>query len=106
MPNITIQWYAGRTDQQRREITAAIVREKNSFELGVAALVPMGSAFSFVGEAQIETERFEGTDSLAQILAGANWKAFGRGMLRGAVGIGLTDTTPDFRILAGYAYTY
>src|SRR5262249_60445429 len=24
MPNITIQWYAGRTDQQNREITAAI----------------------------------------------------------------------------------
>ena len=24
VPNITVQWYAGRTDQQRREITAAI----------------------------------------------------------------------------------
>ena len=24
MPNITIQWLAGRTDQQRREITEAI----------------------------------------------------------------------------------
>jgi 4-oxalocrotonate tautomerase len=24
MPNITIQWFAGRTDQQKREITAAI----------------------------------------------------------------------------------
>jgi 4-oxalocrotonate tautomerase len=24
MPNITIQWYAGRTDQQRREIVKAI----------------------------------------------------------------------------------
>jgi len=24
MPNITIQWYAWRTDQQKREITAAI----------------------------------------------------------------------------------
>jgi 4-oxalocrotonate tautomerase len=24
MPNITIQWYAGRTAEQRREITAAI----------------------------------------------------------------------------------
>ncbi len=24
MPNITIQWYAGRTVQQKREITAAI----------------------------------------------------------------------------------
>ena len=24
MPNITIQWYAGRTDQQKRELTKAI----------------------------------------------------------------------------------
>ena len=24
MPNVTIQWFAGRTDQQRREITVAI----------------------------------------------------------------------------------
>ncbi len=24
MPNITIQWYAGRTDQQKRDIVAAI----------------------------------------------------------------------------------
>ena len=24
MPNITIQWYAGRTDQQRRELVKAI----------------------------------------------------------------------------------
>jgi 4-oxalocrotonate tautomerase family enzyme len=24
MPNITVQWYAGRTDQQKRENTAAI----------------------------------------------------------------------------------
>jgi 4-oxalocrotonate tautomerase len=24
MPNITVQWYAGRTDRQKREIVAAI----------------------------------------------------------------------------------
>ncbi len=24
MPNITIQWYSGRTDQQKRELAAAI----------------------------------------------------------------------------------
>jgi len=24
MPNITVQWYAGRTPQQKRELTAAI----------------------------------------------------------------------------------
>ena len=28
MPNITVQWYAGRTPQQKREITAAITEAK------------------------------------------------------------------------------
>ena len=28
MPNITVQWYAGRTDQQRREIVKAIKETK------------------------------------------------------------------------------
>jgi hypothetical protein len=79
---------------------------QTSFELGVAALVPMGNAFSFVGEAQIETERFDGFDSTADLLVGANWKAFGRGMLRGAFGIGLTDSSPNFRAIVGYAYTF
>jgi hypothetical protein len=79
---------------------------KTSFELGVAALVPMGSAFSFVGEAQIETERFDGADEAADLLVGANWKAFGRGMIRGAFGIGLTDSSPNFRAIVGYAYTF
>ena len=79
---------------------------KTSFELGVSALVPMGSAFSFVGEAQIETERFDGMDSAADLLVGANWKAFGRGMIRGAAGVGLTDASPNFRVTLGYAYTF
>ena len=26
MPNITIQWFAGRTDQQKRELTQAITQ--------------------------------------------------------------------------------
>jgi hypothetical protein len=79
---------------------------KTSFQLGVSALVPMGNAFSFVGEAQIETERFDGFDSTADLLVGANWKAFGRGMLRGAFGVGLTDSSPNFRAIVGYAYSF
>jgi 4-oxalocrotonate tautomerase len=26
MPNITVQWYAGRTDEQKRQIVAAITK--------------------------------------------------------------------------------
>lgn len=79
---------------------------KASFELAVNFLAPLSSEVSVLGEARIETERFKGATSTADVLAGVNWRAFGRGMLRGAVGAGLTDSAPKFRILVGYAYTF
>ncbi|HZN54179.1 MAG TPA: hypothetical protein VFB67_02560 [Candidatus Polarisedimenticolaceae bacterium] len=82
------------------------INGKESFELGVAVVFPLANEVSLVGEARVETERFEGSDSTAEILAGINWKAFGRGMLRGAVSAGLTGAAPDFRVLVGYAYTF
>lgn len=88
------------------DFLGAPIAGKTSFDLGVSALVPIGQTLSFVGEAEIETERFEGADSYAQLLAGVNWKVFGRGMIRAAVGAGLTDGGPNFRVLVGYAYTF
>lgn len=106
LDNLVIGGHVGARFNGDGDLLGFPIDGTTSFELGVAALVPMGNAFSFVGEAQIETERFDGFDSAAQIMAGVNWKAFGRGMLRGAVGVGLTDSTPNVRILAGYAYTF
>ena len=79
---------------------------KMSYELGFAVLFPLSQQVTLVGEAQIETARFEGADSAAQILAGIDWKAFGRGQIRAAIAGGLTDGAPDFRIFVGYAYTF
>lgn len=79
---------------------------KTSFEMAFSALFPLANQVSLVAEAQVETDRFENFDAATQILGGINWRAFGRGMLRGAVSVGLTDGSPDFRVLAGYAYTF
>jgi len=87
---------------------------KTSFELGVSALFPLANRVSFVGELQYESARFDnpspgsslGSDAATQALAGVNWTAFPRGTFRGAVGIGLTDGAPDFRVLLGYAFHF
>ena len=79
---------------------------KTSYELGVSAIFPLANRIALVAEGQIETSRFDETESSTQLLGGVNWKAFGRGMLRGAIAVGLTDGAPNYQILVGYAYTF
>lgn len=79
---------------------------KTSYELGVCALFPLANQVTIVAEGRIETARFEGFDSSAELLGGINWKAFNRGMLRGAIAGGLTDGSPNVRVILGYAYTF
>ena len=87
---------------------------KASFEFAGSALFPLANQVSLVGEVRYETARFDnptvastaGDDADTQILAGINWRAFGRGMFRGAVAGGLTDGAPNFRLILGYAYTF
>lgn len=79
---------------------------KTSYELGVCALFPLANQVTIVAEGRIETARFEGFDSSADLLGGINWKAFDRGVLRGAIAGGLTDGSPNVRVILGYAYTF
>ncbi len=87
---------------------------KTSFDLAISAMFPLANQVTLIAESEIETERFDisvpGTpvniDTSAQILGGVDWAAFGRGHLRGALGAGLTDGAPNFRLILGYAYTF
>jgi hypothetical protein len=79
---------------------------KTSFELGFSAVFPLAHQVSLIGEAQFETKRFDEIAASSQLLVGADWKAFRRGMFRGAVAAGLTDGAPNLRVLLGYAYSY
>jgi hypothetical protein len=79
---------------------------KTSASLGLGLILPLSQQLSFVGEMALETARFEDLDSDTRILAGVNWSPAKRGIFRGALGFGLTDGSPDFTLLAGYAYTF
>lgn len=89
---------------------------KASYQLGFSALFPLANQVSVVTEAQIQTARFDnnnpspnnliGAEAATQILGGINWRAFGRGMLRGAIAFGLTEGAPDFSVYMSYAYTF
>ena len=79
---------------------------KTSFELAGNVVIQTSKTVGVVGEIRVETERFDGQDSIVEALAGVNWKAFGRGMIRAALGGGLTDAAPNFRVIASYAYTF
>jgi hypothetical protein len=88
------------------EFLGSDINGKSSFELGICALFPMANEVTLTAEAQIETSRFQDVDSTANIVGGVDWHAFKRGVFRAAVSAGLTDATPNYRILAGYAYTF
>ena len=87
-----------------------------SYEVGFSALFPLANQVSLVAEALAQTSRFDnnnpgpnnliGAETATQVLGGINWRAFGRGMFRGAVTIGVTEGSPDFSALVSYAYTF
>ncbi len=79
---------------------------KTSALMGLGLVYPVSDQVGIVGEANLESERWEGADSDLRLLVGVNWRPLNKGMIRGAVSVGLTDGAPDGRIQIGYAYTF
>lgn len=79
---------------------------KTSVSAGVGVILPFSSQVAVIGEASMETERFDGLDSDVRVLAGVNWRPASRGVVRAAAGLGLTDGAPDVQIVAGYALAF
>ncbi len=79
---------------------------KTSAILGMGVIYPVSDKVGLVGEANMESERWEGADSDFRLLVGVNWRPLNKGILRGAVSVGLTDGAPDGRLQLGYAYTF
>lgn len=104
--DITIGGHVGLRYNGDGEFQTVDINGDTSFEVGGMALFPLAHEVTLVAEANVETKRFDGADSIANLLAGVDWKAFRRGVLRGAVAAGLTDSSPDFRVTLGYAYTF
>lgn len=79
---------------------------KTSFKFAGDAIFPLANRVSLLGELLFETDRFDEVNSSAEVLAGVNWRAFSRGIFRFAAGVGLSDGSPDFRVITGYAYAF
>lgn len=79
---------------------------KTSAVLGGTVIYPFAKGASLIGELNLETERWEGADSDIRALGGIEWRVTRRGLVRGAVSVGLSDGAPDRRFLAGYAYAF
>ena len=74
----------------------------NSFLLGGAILLPASPQLTFVIEPTYETERFEGASSDARLTLGFQARGRqGRGGLRGAVAVPLSDGAPDYQVIVG-----
>jgi len=74
--------------------------------LGVGFFYPHSDEVTFIAEASFESERFDGADSDLRVLGGINWRLTNRGILRSAVGVGLTDGAPDAQLILGYAVNF
>jgi hypothetical protein len=74
--------------------------------LGAGVIFPSSDRISWVGELKYAGKRFEGLDDDIRILGGVNWRVQSRGMFRGAITFGLSDGSPDYQVLAGYAFNF
>ncbi len=79
---------------------------ETSASIGGGVLWPWTQKVTFVGELNFEDGRFEGADSDTRFLAGLNWRTGGRGILRGAVTLGMSDGAPDVQLLVAYAWLF
>jgi len=79
---------------------------KSSVMLGVAWLKPLSDATALVAEGRFESERFDGFDPDARVLAGIDWRAWSKGRVRISAAAGLADGAPDFQASVGCAFTF
>ena len=79
----------------------------DSVLFGGGILLPTSPNITFVIEGTFESERIEGADNDARLTVGFQsiWRS-GRGGFRGAVGLPLSDSAPDYEILFGVFSSY
>jgi len=79
---------------------------KLAYSAAAGVIAPWSDTLSFVGELTWMSNRFEGIDDDAQLLAGLDLRLSNRGMLRPAVAAGLQDGAPNLEFIIGYAYSF
>jgi hypothetical protein len=105
-PSVILSANAGVRFNASGDLHGIPLEGKTAGSLGVAAIVPIGAKFAVIGELTYEGERFEGSEADSRLLAGVNWKALPWGVVRFAVGGGLTDGAPDAQFVAGWSFDF
>lgn len=98
--------HVGLRKTQDGSILGVPIDGKTSASASGAVLFPVAPSVTLVGEALVETNRFEGFDDVIQVLGGVDWKPAGAGVIRGALALGLSDGAPDVQLFAGYAFIF
>ncbi len=106
VPHATLSAHLGVRFNGNGHIEGIPLDGKTSTLLGAGVIVPLSDQVSLVGEANVESERYRGADSDFRLLGGVNWRPFNRGMVRGAIAVGLTNGAPDSVFQLGYAYAF
>jgi hypothetical protein len=90
----------GNPDSQTRS-------SKDSALVGAGLILPVTPASSIVIEWSFETKRFEGDSNDSRLTPGFQMMfRGGKGGLRAAVGLPLSDGAPDYQVIFGVYFTY
>lgn len=88
------------------EILGETIEANTSTTVGGGYMWHPYQEWAFSGEVTIASERFDSTDSDFRVTAGAQYVGYSHSILRGMLGIGLSDGAPDLEVAFGYAYTF
>lgn len=106
LTDVTLTSMFGFRFNNNADIGGASLDGKTSIFLGGGALFPVQERFSLSGELTVETERYEDADSAVELTAGAYWYATDGFTLRGGLGVGLDDGSPDWELIVGAAWHF
>ncbi|MBN1999382.1 hypothetical protein JW935_17620 [candidate division KSB1 bacterium] len=70
---------------------------ENAFVIGGGVIYPQSDKLNIIGELHLKTEY-----DYMMLSGGVDYKLQGSGRVRGALGIGLDDGAPDFRLMISY----
>jgi hypothetical protein len=78
---------------------------KTSILIGFGGVVPASPGFDTFASFALETERYDGGDSFAQVTLGGRWKISPAWRLQAQAGVGLADAAPRLSLGFGAVYT-
>jgi hypothetical protein len=103
---ITLSASAGLRATDDSEVDGVDREGQVSGSLAAAAFVPFDRRLVGLAELGYESKRFEDGEDDASALVGVSWKVLREGILRLALGFGLSEGAPDTELTAGYAFEF